>query len=152
MTLADLEARFDEALAAALPAPAALIFTDLPLAYQGKRDLLYALGLLNEGENEAALIAGLLFERLRAAPQAGVEHLMREAWYYLRTSIDPSWQFDDGAPSLPALLAYLDRVLDERAATARALPRRDEPDGVPPAERAALLRRLRARAEGLRPA
>jgi hypothetical protein len=143
MTLADLEARFDEALAAALPTPAALIFTDLPLAYQGKRDLLYALGLLDEGENEAALIAGLLFDRLRAAPDAEVAHLMREAWYYLRTSIDPAWQFDDGAPSLPALLAYLDRVLEERAATARALPRRGAPDDVPAAERAALLRRLR---------
>jgi hypothetical protein len=143
MTLAELEARFDEALAAALAEPAALIFTELPLAYQGKRDLLYGIGLLNEGENEAALIAGLIFERLREAPQAGVEHLMREAWYYLRTSIDPGWQFDDGAPSLPALLAYLDRVLEERTAAARATPKRDAPDDVPAAERAALLRRLR---------
>jgi hypothetical protein len=144
MTPADLERRFDEALDAALAEPAALIFTDLPLAYQGKRDLLYALGVLNEGENEAALIAGLLFERLAADPVAEVEHLVREAWYYLRTSIDPAWQFDDGAPSLPALLAYLDTVLAERTATARAQPKRERPDDVPAAERAALLRRLRA--------
>jgi hypothetical protein len=144
MTPADLERRFDEALDAALAEPAALIFTDLPLAYQGKRDLLYALGVLNEGENEAALIAGLLFERLAPDPAAEVAHLMREAWYYLRTSIDPAWQFDDGAPSLPALLAYLDTVLAERTATARAQPKRERPDDVPAAERAALLRRLRA--------
>jgi hypothetical protein len=144
MTPADLERRFDDALDAALAEPAALIFTDLPLAYQGKRDLLYALGVLNEGENEAALIAGLLFERLAADPAAEVAHLVREAWYYLRTSIDPAWQFDDGAPSLPALLAYLDTVLAERTATARATPKRERPDDVPAAERAALLRRLRA--------
>jgi hypothetical protein len=144
MTLADLERRFDEALEAVLPEPAALIFADPPPAYQGKRDLLYALGVLNEGENEAALIAGLLFERITVDPAADVAHLVREAWYYLRTSIDPAWQFDDGAPSLAALLSYLDTVLAERAATARATPKPAAPDDVPAVERAALLRRLRA--------
>ena len=34
---AELERAFDAALDAALPNPAALIFSDLPLAYQGKR-------------------------------------------------------------------------------------------------------------------
>jgi hypothetical protein len=129
--LAELERQFGAALDAALPNPAALIFSDLPLGFQGKRDLVFALGLLEEGENEAALIAGLTGDRLRAEPSADVAHLIREAWYYLRTSIDPGWQFDDGAPSLPALLAYLTLVLRER-------PRR-----MPAAERAALLRRLR---------
>ena len=33
--LAELERRFDDALNAALPNPVALIFSDLPLAYQG---------------------------------------------------------------------------------------------------------------------
>lgn len=144
MTLDDLERRFDEALDATLPTPAALIFSELPLAYQGKRDLLYALGVLDEGENEAALIAGLCHARLQAAPDAGIEHLVREAWYYLRTSIDPGWQIDDGPPSLPAVLAYLDTVLAERTASARATPLRTTPDDVPAAERAALLRGLRA--------
>jgi hypothetical protein len=112
--LANLERRFDDVLARALPNPAALIFSDLPLDYQGKRDLAFALDRLNEGENEAALIAGLMRDRLRAAPDAEVGHLEREAWYYLRTSIDPGWQFDDGQPSMPAALAYIAGVLADR--------------------------------------
>ncbi len=142
--LGELERLFDDALAAALPNPAALIFSDLPLAYQGRRDLVFALGLLNEGENEAALIAGFVHERLHLDPHAEVDHLVREAWYYLRTSIDPTWQFDDGAPSLRAICAYLAIVLGERTAVARVTPRAEVEDTVPAAERAALLRRLRA--------
>ena len=141
--LEELERRFDDALDAALPNPVALIFSDLPLAYQGKRDLVFAMDLLNEGENECALIAGFVRDRLRETPGAGVAHLTREAWYYLRTSIDPTWQFDDGEPSLPAALAYLAQVLRERTDAARAAPRRPSVDPTPEAERAALLRRLR---------
>ena len=127
--LAELERCFDDALNAALPNPVALIFSDLPLAYQGKRDLVFAMDLLNEGENECALIAGLVRDRLRDEPGADVAHMTREAWYYLRTSIDPTWQFDDGEPSLTAALTYLALTLRER----------------PPAgERAPLLRRLRS--------
>jgi hypothetical protein len=127
--LEELERCFDDALDAALPNPVALIFSDLPLAYQGKRDLVFAMDLLNEGENECALIAGLVRDRLRDEPGSDVAHMTREAWYYLRTSIDPTWQFDAGEPSLPAALAYLAIVLRER----------------PPAgERAALLGRLRS--------
>jgi hypothetical protein len=132
--LAELEACFDAALDAALPNPAALIFSDLPLDYQGKRDLVFALGLLEEGENEAALIAGLIARRLRADPDAGVAHLEREAWYYLRTSIDPGWQFDDVPSPVPVLLAYLATVLHART----------DAGPLPAAERAALLARLRA--------
>jgi hypothetical protein len=127
--LAELERCFDDALDVALPNPVALIFSDLPLAYQGKRDLVFAMDLLNEGENECALIAGFVRDRLRDEPGADVAYLTREAWYYLRTSIDPTWQFDDGEPSLPAALAYL------------AIMLRDRP---PAGERAALLRRLRS--------
>jgi hypothetical protein len=89
--LDELERLFDDALDATIPNPVALIFSDLPLAYQGKRDLVFAMGLLNEGENECALIAGFIADRVRADAQADVSHLVREAWYYLRTSIDPTW-------------------------------------------------------------
>jgi hypothetical protein len=139
----ELERGFDAALDAALPNPVALIFSDLPLAYQGKRDLVFALDLLNEGENECALIAGLARDRLRADPRADIAHLEREGWYYLRTSIDPTWQFDEGAPSLPAALAYLAHVLRERTELARNTPHERHGDNVPAAERAALLRAMR---------
>lgn len=141
--LAQLECDFDEALEAALPNPAALIFSDLPLAYQGKRDLVFALDLLNEGENECALIAGFARERLREDAGADIAHLEREAWYYLRTSIDPTWQFDDGEPSLPAALAYVATVLRERTDACRATPRPSLADPTPAAQRSALLQALR---------
>jgi hypothetical protein len=147
--LDDLERRFDDALDAALPNPVALIFSDLPLAYQGKRDLVFALDLLDEGENECALIAGFIRDRLREDADAGVEHLEREAWYYLRTSIDPGWQFDDGEPSIAAALAYLAQVLRERTDAVRLRPRASHPDATPPAERAALLVRLRSETKTL---
>jgi hypothetical protein len=141
--LDELERRFDDALTAALPNPVALIFSDLPLGYQGKRDLVFALALFNEGENECALIAGFVRDRLRESPTADVTHLEREAWYYLRTSIDPTWQFDDGDTSLHAPLASLTQVLSERTEIARRTPHRDTSDGVPASERAELLQRLR---------
>jgi hypothetical protein len=141
---ADLERSFDAALDAALPNPVALIFSDLPLAYQGKRDLVFAMDLLNEGENECALICGFARDRLRDEASAKIAHLEREGWYYLRTSIDPTWQFDDGAPSLPAALAYLTQVLEERTVAVRAAPRPGNPDTATSAQRATLLQRLRA--------
>jgi hypothetical protein len=140
--LGELEACFDDALAATIPNPVALIFSDLPLAYQGKRDLVFAMGLLNEGENECALILGFLRDRLAADASADVSHMTREAWYYLRTSIDPTWQFDDGEPSMPAAIAFLVRALRDRTSAARALPTRpDEPEPV--IGGAAVLRALR---------
>jgi hypothetical protein len=142
--LTELERCFDDALDAALPNPVALIFSDLPLAYQGKRDLVFAMDLLNEGENECALIAGFVRDRLRDELGADVAHMTREAWYYLRTSIDPTWQFDDGEPSLAAALAYLQLVLRERTDLARKAPRHSNSDATPATERAALLQRLRA--------
>jgi hypothetical protein len=141
---AELEHAFDAALDAALPNPVALIFSDLPLAYQGKRDLIFALDLFNEGENECALICGFARERLREDANADIAHLEREGWYYLRTSIDPTWQFDDGAPSLPAALTYLTQVLGERTDAVRAAPRPPRKDTTTSTERAALLRRLRS--------
>jgi hypothetical protein len=141
---AELERAFDAALDAALPNPVALIFSDLPLAYQGKRDLVFALDLFNEGENECALICGFARDRLRDDAAADIAHLEREGWYYLRTSIDPTWQFDDGAPSLPGGLAYLTQVLTERTDAVRAAPQPLNRDTTTSAQRAALLRRLRS--------
>jgi hypothetical protein len=143
--LAALERAFDDALAATIPNPVALIFSDLPLGYQGKRDLVFAMGLLNEGENECALIAGFIRDRLADDANADVTHMLREAWYYLRTSIDATWQFDDGEPSLPAAIAYLIQALDERIGIARSRTRPpEEPDPVP--DGAERLQRLRAEA------
>jgi hypothetical protein len=140
---AELERAFDEALNTALPNPVALIFSDLQLGYQGKRDLVFAMDLLNEGENECALIAAFARDRLRENAGADIAHLEREAWYYLRTSIDPTWQFDDGEPSLPAALAYLATVLRERTDACRATPQASLADPMPAAERSTLLRALR---------
>lgn len=142
--LAELDGLFAAALSAAVPNPAALTFSEMSLDYNAMRDLLFALGLLNEGENEAALIVGLARARLRHAPGAPIDHLEREAWYYLRTSIDPTWQFDAGGPSIPAIVDYLAAVLKERIAALSQRPPAGYVDPTPPAERRALLERLRA--------
>jgi hypothetical protein len=141
--LASLERTFDAALLIALPNPVALIFTELPLAYQGKRDLVFALDLINEGENEAALIAGLAHARLKGDPSADVAHLEREALYYLRTSIDATWQFDDAPAVLSDALTYIETVLDERIVALRAAPLPRFADPATPENRRALLDRIR---------
>jgi len=140
--LADLEAIFDDALATVMPNPVALRFSDLPLDFQGKRDLVFALALLAEGENEAALIAGLAHDALVRDPAFDVAHLVREAWYYVRTSIDPNWQFDDPPASFGPALTYVGTLLRERvaAATRPAKTPSDEPGAD---ARRALLARLR---------
>lgn len=107
------------------------------------RELVFLLGLLSEGENEAALLLDLIDAVVSAEPDAVVAHILDEAWYYLRTSIDANWQLDDGAPCAGAALAYLFSVLTERLDTLRRSP--------PPAalavsiepQRATLLRSLR---------
>jgi hypothetical protein len=128
--LAVLERLFDDALDAVLPNPAALRFTDLPLGFQGKRDLVFALALLEEGENEAALIAGLAHAAIVRDPQFDAAHLVREAWYYLRTSIDPNWQFDDTPATFGPALAYIGTLLEVRVANCArtAIAPCNEPD------------------------
>jgi hypothetical protein len=140
--LAALERIFDDALEAAMPNPVALRFTDLDLGFQGKRDLVFGLALLEEGENEAALIAGLAQDALARNPTFEIAHLLREAWYYLRTSIDPQWQFDDPPGSFGPALAYIGTLVGRRVAalTPPATLPSDAPDA---AERRALLERLR---------
>jgi hypothetical protein len=141
--LAELDTVFAAALSAAVPNPAALTFSEMVLDFNAMRDLLFALEILNEGENEAALIVGLARARLRHAPEADISHLATEAWYYLRTSIDPTWQLGAGDPSIPAILAYLATILRERIALLSATPPAPFTDPTPADERRALLLRLR---------
>jgi hypothetical protein len=140
--LAALERIFDDALEVAMPNPVALRFTDLDLGFQGKRDLIFGLGLLEEGENEAALIAGLAHASLGRDPAFALDHLLREAWYYLRTSIDPAWQFDDPPDSFGPALAYIGTLVELRVAA--LTPPATLPSDAPEAgERRALLHSLR---------
>jgi len=106
------------------------------------RELVFLLGLLSEGENEAALLLELIASVSAVDAAAPIEHMLDEAWYYLRTSIDAAWQLDDGEPSAAAALAYIFAVLCERLEALRG--------AIPPAGaaeepgRVALLRSLRA--------
>jgi hypothetical protein len=144
-----LEAIFDDALEVAMPNPVALRFSDLRLGYQGKRDLVFALDLLLEGENEAALIAGIARDALEREPDFDVAHLIREAWYYLRTSIDPAWQFDESPPDFDPALSYIGHVLRERIA--QHVPQADHPTDEPtPDHRRALLLAARDDAQARR--
>jgi hypothetical protein len=81
-----------------------------------KRELAYVCGVLSEGENEAALIFEVIRDVLDTEPRASIEHLLDEARYYLRTSIDPLWQLDAQTPSLANAFAYLETVLARRIA------------------------------------
>lgn len=110
------------------------------------RELVFLFGVLSEGENEAALLLELMADVRITEPGAPVAHLVDEAWYYLRTSIDEHWQLDDGPPSAGGALGYLLLVLTERLERLRCAPQpvavaQGEPD------RAALLRSLRDRFE-----
>lgn len=108
------------------------------------RELVFLFGLLNEGENEAALLLELVDAVYTADPQAPVAHIADEAWYYLRTSIDAHWQHDAGEPSLAAALAYLFSVLDDRwDALSSRTPSLPEPDETSVYARTMLLRALR---------
>lgn len=110
------------------------------------RELVFLFGLLSEGENEAALLLELISTVLAADAAAPVAHIADEAWYYMRTSIDPDWQLDDGAPSMSAALAYVYDVLTERLDWLAATPPPSAKTGVTTgaAER---LRSLRVRFE-----
>ncbi len=77
---------------------------------------MFGLALLSEGENEAALIAGLAFAAITRDPTFDIAHLIREAWYYLRTSIDPEWQFDDPPATFGPALRYIGALVQQRVA------------------------------------
>ena len=137
VALAALETGFDDALERVTPNPYALRFSEIRFDFQAKRDLVFALGLLNEGENEAMLIAALARRELERDPSFDAAHLVREAWYYLRTSIDPAWQFDDVPPDFGAAIAYVRDLLRERVAAYR------RPSGTPADAPDAAARRTR---------
>ncbi len=83
-----------------------------------KREIAYVCGFLSEGENEAALIFGLIRELLDVDPNAEIGHLLHEARYYLRTSVDPEWQLEAETPALATALRYLAIVVARRIARA----------------------------------
>jgi anti-sigma factor RsiW len=108
------------------------------------RELVFLLGLLSEGENEAALLLELIDSVIAAQPGEPIEHMLDEAWYYLRTSIDAHWQLDEGEPSAAAALAYLFVVLTERLDGLRAAAPEPGASGYgEDPERAVFLRELR---------
>ncbi len=85
-------------------------------ALHNKRDVAYVCGFLSEGENEAVLIFGLIRDVLADDRDADVDHLLDEARYYLRTSVDPAWQLETDRPTVQAAFDYLARVLERRIA------------------------------------
>ena len=107
------------------------------------RELVFVFGLTSEGENEAGLLLELIASVVAAEPGAPIAHIADEAWYYLRTSIDPEWQLDDGSPSLSAALAYLYSVLCERLERLVQVPPAAPLGLADPRKNAALLRSLR---------
>lgn len=112
------------------------------------RELVFLFGLLSEGENETALLLDLIDTVAAADPQAVTDHILDEAWYYLRTSIDPAWQLDDAAPSGAAALAYLYSVLSDRLDDLRQSPPAPLRAQRPPVDAEALLRSLRSNLSG----
>lgn len=117
-----LAALLRDLLRAALPANPQFERERIIAQAPNPRELVFLLGLLSEGENEAALLLDLVDSVNAAEPGAPVGHMIDEAWYYLRTSIDSQWQLDDGEPSAGAALAYLYAVLSERLDRLRAAP------------------------------
>jgi hypothetical protein len=142
--LPELDALFRDLVRAAVPPNPQFERERIILQTRCPRELVFLLGLLSEGENEAALLLELIDSVNAAEPDAPVGHILDEAWYYLRTSIDAQWQLDDGEPSAAAALAYLFIVLAERLADLRAAARPAEAyRATAEPERAELLRSLR---------
>jgi hypothetical protein len=104
----------DALLRAAVPANPQFERERIIVQARCPRELVFLLGYLNEGENEAALLLELIDSTAAAHPDEPVAHMVDEAWYYLRTSIDPQWQLDDSEPSAGAALGYLFAVLSRR--------------------------------------
>lgn len=141
--LARLDRLYREAIGTFAPPNPAFERDRIIGALATPRELAFVLGFLAEGENEAALLLELMREMRRDCPEQSVAHILDEAWYYLRTSIDATWQLDGGEPSVAAALAYLITMLERRIARLRTV-RRAPPlaDDLDPGARA-VLERLR---------
>jgi hypothetical protein len=146
--LADGLARLDERYVAAIRAfapPNPQFERDRIIAsLANKREIAYVCGFLSEGENETALILSLVRDLLAADPQAETGHLLDEAWYYLRTSIDESWQLDTAAPSAIAAIRYLEAMLGRRIERALAAGERSALAEPPDADARELLEAFRS--------
>jgi hypothetical protein len=140
----ELERRYGELIRASVPPNPAFDFERTIASLPAKRDLVFVLGLLSDGENEAALCLELADEKLAAAPGADVTHILEEAWYYLRTSADLGWQIDDEPVPVRAMFAYLDTLLRSRLERLECAAPREFRASEPPEFRTALLRRLRS--------
>jgi hypothetical protein len=112
--LAELERIYAEGIRAFLPQNAQFERERIIAALANKREIAFVCGLLNEGENEAALILELIARALERDPAAPVEHMVEEMAYYLRTSIDETWQLAARPPSATAAVIYLAAALEER--------------------------------------
>lgn len=121
--LSELDGLYTDLIRAFLPENREFERERIILALPRKREIAYMFGLLNEGENEAALLLELVAETIADDPMAQTEHLLEEMSYYLRTSIDREWQLEHPA-SASAALAYLLATLDERLKRIRTLPER----------------------------
>jgi hypothetical protein len=141
-SLAKLELLYEAAIRACAPPNLSFDFERTLAGLARKRDVAFVLGLLSDGENEAALCLELARDKLAASPGADVGHILDEGWYYLRTSIELGWQLEAGPAPVRAMLAYLETVLRERTEQLGRRPRAASFSDEAPEERAALLRRL----------
>jgi hypothetical protein len=120
--LAALESLYVELISALLPENPQFERDRIIRALPRKREIVYVLGVLNEGENEAALILELIGETLARDSEAPTDHLLDEMSYYLRTSVEPAWQLERSVCADSALV-YLFAQLDLRLHQIRASPR-----------------------------
>jgi hypothetical protein len=141
--VAELDALLRDLVRAAVPPNPQFERERIIVQARCPRELVFLLGLLSEGENEAAFLLELGDSVRAADPGTSVAHLVDEAWYYLRTSIDPHWQLDDGRPCAEAALAYLFAVLTERLDGLRDSAHPTATAANEQSERAGLLRSLR---------
>jgi hypothetical protein len=120
--LARLEEIYADGIRAFLPENSLFERERIIAEVSNKREIAFVCGLLNEGENEAALILELIARARERDPAAPVEHMVEEMAYYLRTSIDPAWQLAARPPSATAAVAYLRAVLEARVSRLRGAP------------------------------
>jgi hypothetical protein len=116
---ARLEEIYADLIRASLPPNPQFERERIIVALPNRREIVFILGLLSEGENEAALLLALVAATRHAQRDAPVDHLLDEAAYYLRTSIDETWQIEERRLSARGLETYLETLLANRLAGVR---------------------------------